>query len=67
MTTLDLFAALEPPEDRRCGTCVVRNAIREADEFGGCSRTGALQHRDAKACADWFGLTELRQPLYGKK
>lgn len=63
----DLFApplASAPP--RVCGSCVVRNAINEAQLEGACSRTGQLQHRDAPACAQWFGLAQLRAPLYGK-
>lgn len=66
-TQPDLFAPAPQPQARACGTCVVRNAWGEADPLGDCSRTNTPRAADAPACADWFGLRELRAPLYGRR
>lgn len=68
MTQRDLFA---PPHVKRvCGTCVVRNAINEEQEYGECSRmTGEqhMRHKDSPPCDAWFGLEQGRLGLYGRK
>ena len=62
---IDLFRAAAMPVARTCGTCVVRNAVNEEQEIGCCIRLG-MRRRDDEACADWFGLEQLRRPLYGR-
>ena len=63
MTQPDLFAPPAPP--KLCGTCVTRNAA-ESDEHGDCARMGR-RHKDDAPCEAWFGLEELRRPLYGRQ
>lgn len=65
MTQADLFAP--PPEAPRCGNCVVRNAIDESAPFGGCSRLSRQVATDEPACDQWYGLAQLRAPIYGRK
>lgn len=52
---------------RTCGGCVSRNAIDEAQPVGSCAVANGPRHKDQAACSFWFGLTQLRAPLYGKK
>ena len=65
MTQLTLSLHPETETQRSCGTCVVRNAINEQEEHGDCAYSGR-RHRDDRACGNWFGLDELRKPLYGR-
>lgn len=65
MTQADLFADVGAMVIRLCGTCVTRNA-EETEEHGDCSRHGRRRKDDAP-CAEWFGLEQLRRPLYGRK
>ena len=67
MSQGDLFVAPPPVVPRTCGTCVTRNACNEEQELGDCSRTMRAMHRDEPACENWFGLEQLRRPLYGRK
>lgn len=60
--TADLFA--DPPELPHCGNCVVWNGL-PSDAMGGCSVHGMRKANDV-ACGRWFGLTQLRSPLYGR-
>ena len=64
MSQGDLFADVRKMI-RACGNCVTRNAL-EPEDYGDCARHGQ-RHKDAAACDAWFGLEELRRPLYGRK
>ena len=57
---------LKRPILRLCGSCVCRNAMGETDEYGDCPYFGTLRRNDDVACDNWFSLTQLRKPLYGK-
>ena len=58
----DLFAPPLPVP--RCGNCVNRNAL-EHEDLGCCPYVGQ-RHKGDPACVNWFGLDELRKPLYGR-
>jgi hypothetical protein len=60
----DLFA-LADDADRRCGTCVHRNAARE-DDTGPCAPFPVAHGPDDPPCDWWFAKTQLRASLYGR-
>lgn len=62
---LDMFAAPTATTIRTCGNCVTRNAF-EHEDYGSCAVAGR-RHRDDPPCDSWFGLDELRRPLYGRR
>lgn len=66
MNTHDPFGVREGTDAPSCGNCVIRYALRITDEFGHCMFKREQRHRDAEPCEDFFGLTELRKPMYGK-
>lgn len=65
MTQLPLFD--RPPAVKTCGNCVCRNARNEREETGYCAATDRERARDDPACERWFGLEQLRAPLYGRQ
>lgn len=61
-----LLDLMQPPPDRRCGTCVVYN--RTAPDTGTCSIAGPVLASGEPVRPDcWFSMDQLRAALYGRK